>query len=64
MLRIVIRKGKNFVSVKNERPVLTFYKVVLAPLNFIPFLGLGISAWMKALSTARSLHSPVSCGSF
>ncbi|CAE6437101.1 unnamed protein product [Rhizoctonia solani] len=32
--------------------------VVLAPLNFIPFLGLGISAWMKALSTSRGLHSP------
>ncbi|KAF8601198.1 hypothetical protein BDV93DRAFT_524923 [Ceratobasidium sp. AG-I] len=33
-------------------------KLVLAPLNFIPFLGLGISAWMKALSTSRGLHSP------
>ncbi|QRW22480.1 Etoposide-induced protein 2.4 (EI24) [Rhizoctonia solani] len=33
-------------------------KLILAPLNFIPFLGLGISAWMKALSTSRGLHSP------
>ncbi|KAG8723886.1 hypothetical protein FRC09_001354 [Ceratobasidium sp. 395] len=33
-------------------------KLVLAPLNFIPFLGLGISAWMKALSTSRGLHNP------
>ncbi|KAH7339160.1 hypothetical protein B0J17DRAFT_660003 [Rhizoctonia solani] len=33
-------------------------KLLLAPLNFIPFLGLGISAWMKALSTSRGLHSP------
>ena len=33
-------------------------KLVLAPLNFIPFLGLGISAWMKALSTSRGLHAP------
>ncbi|KAG8689906.1 hypothetical protein FRC11_014954 [Ceratobasidium sp. 423] len=33
-------------------------KLVLAPLNFIPFLGLGISACMKALSTSRGLHSP------
>ncbi|KAJ1302982.1 hypothetical protein OPQ81_003274 [Rhizoctonia solani] len=33
-------------------------KLILAPLNFIPFLGLGISAWMKALSTSRGLHDP------
>ncbi|CEL62871.1 hypothetical protein RSOLAG1IB_10539 [Rhizoctonia solani AG-1 IB] len=49
-------KWEKYVGNKILRVVIS--KLVLAPLNFIPFLGLGISAWMKALSTSRGLHSP------
>lgn len=33
--------------------------VVLAPLNFVPVVGILVSAWLKALGTARYLHRPV-----
>ncbi|EIN03514.1 hypothetical protein PUNSTDRAFT_109399 [Punctularia strigosozonata HHB-11173 SS5] len=33
-------------------------RVLLAPLNFVPFVGIFISAWFKALGTATYLHKP------
>lgn len=35
-------------------------RVLLAPLNFVPFVGLAISAWFRALGTGKYLHTPVS----
>ena len=34
--------------------------VITIPLDFIPFAGMCIVAWFKALGTARYLHEPAS----
>ncbi|KAI0629737.1 hypothetical protein C8Q77DRAFT_1138152 [Trametes polyzona] len=33
-------------------------KLLMIPLNFVPFAGIFIAAWFKALGTARYLHQP------
>ncbi|KAI0763580.1 hypothetical protein BD413DRAFT_642589 [Trametes elegans] len=33
-------------------------KLLMIPLNFVPFAGLAIAAWFRALGTARYLHQP------
>lgn len=35
-------------------------KVITVPLNFYPFVGIAVSAYIKAVGTARYLHKPVS----
>jgi hypothetical protein len=34
--------------------------VILAPFSFVPMVGVLVSAWVRALGTARFLHRPVS----
>lgn len=33
--------------------------VVLLPFHIVPFVGMAISAWFRALGTAKRLHRPV-----
>lgn len=32
---------------------------ILLPLNFYPFVGIAVGAWLKAIGTARYLHKQV-----
>ena len=40
------------------------FVVLTIPLDFVPFAGMCIVAWFKALGTARYLHEPVGIHAF
>ncbi|KAH7106428.1 hypothetical protein BKA62DRAFT_687123 [Auriculariales sp. MPI-PUGE-AT-0066] len=47
---------KHYLGSWASRWILT--KIILAPLDLYPFIGIAISAWFKALQTSRFLHLP------
>ncbi len=60
--RIVAKGGTQIPLNRGYRRTLTVphFEVIAFPLHFVPFAGMFIVAWFRALGTARYLHEPVS----
>ena len=62
-VRGTIRYSQRYVnkySMQNMYSLMAFRsKVLLFQVQFYPFVGLGIAAYLKAVGTARYLHTPV-----
>ena len=58
--RMIIRRGQHiFHSDSLPRHEIVYFVVVTIPFAFYPFVGVAISAYIKALGTARYLHKQV-----
>ena len=60
--RLVILRGLYCVISTQLSRILIFFNLfvgILLPLNFYPFIGIAIAAFLKSVGTARYLHKPV-----
>ncbi|KAH9851692.1 hypothetical protein C2E23DRAFT_780206 [Lenzites betulinus] len=56
--RIVTKRESQYSRVLSKADHMGASSVLMIPLNFVPFAGIFIAAWFKALGTARYLHQP------
>lgn len=59
IVRMVLMRGAFLLLPWFSSRYLCFFVGVLLPLNFYPFVGVAISAYLKSISTARYLHNQV-----